>query len=911
MSSTPPEPQQDEEPKPAAGEAAPRPDAGVGSSPRSAMTPRFNFLFRWFANRFFRHFELEEGTVERLRSLEERGAVIYVMRYSSRLDYFLFNALFKREGLRLSSFANGLHFYYYRPIPEFLRILFTRRRPRSLEVEHEQDRQRIRQLAGERRSFFLFLRTARFRSFLSGRRRQPRHSELDLLEEAVAAVWDDEEKPVYVVPLALFWRKGPRSESRFLNLSYGALTRPSDLAKVSSFLATYRSLSVKTGSPIDLQAFIREHRSEGASQVARKVRRSILIYLYREEKVVEGPTLRAQHRVQREVLADAGVRRAIEERSEQRRSSPERARAQAEKSFREIAANMNSTFLAVLAAVVGWMLRRLFASIDVVGLPKVAEYAKRHPVVLVPSHRSYFDFVILSWLFYGNYLVPPHIAARENMAFGPFGFIFRRAGAFFLRRSFADPLYKEVFRAYVAYLVREGFTQEFFIEGGRSRTGKTMAPRLGMLGWDVEAFIASHRRDLFFIPIAITYERLVEESSMVDELQGGKKQEESVLGLVRARRYLQSRFGSAYVSFGEPISLADALGERRERFRELAASAPTLEEGLRAQLEAERKATVEELGQRIVERINWAMVANATSVAACVLLGAPHRGLRREEMVERMQQVLELLRLQDVRITLSLQADEAGGFQDSIAFMLRSDLIQSLSGPRGEILFFEESRRRALDMYRNSIAHYLAAASFMARRLGRGATAGELREDLAAWQDALYQEFYAPRAEVLAAHGDAYLDYFERSGWVQRRGELLAPTAAGAKIFAILEGQTRGAIEAYQAACDAAAVLEEAVTRKEFCTLAAQQFGHAELLGEAGRREASNDTTFTNALDLLVRRGILSQERRPKKGRGQGRGKKKPVAMETVFSPCEDGAALAELRTLLLGGTANTRDTLR
>src|SRR5262249_22557328 len=145
----------------------------------------------------------------------------------------------------------------------------------------------------------------------------------------------------------------------------------------------------------------------------------------------------------------------------------------------------------------------------------------------------------------------------------PFGFLWRRAGAFFLRKSFADPLYKEGFRTYVAYLIKEGFTQEFFIEGGRSRTGKTLPPRLGVLSWDVEAFLATGRRDLLFVPVAITYERLVEEGAMVGELEGAAKQDESMIGLMRAWRFLQRRFGSVYVSFGEPLSLADAIGDRR------------------------------------------------------------------------------------------------------------------------------------------------------------------------------------------------------------------------------------------------------------------------------------------------------------------------------------------------------------
>ena len=306
---------------------------------------------------------------------------------------------------------------------------------------------------------------ARLGGWLRGRRAALEEGtrELDLLEEVVSGVWGSDQR-VFLVPLALFWRKGPRARRRFLNLFYGAQTRPSDLAKVSSFLTTYRGLHVKVGEPIDLCSFIAQRREQGPHAVARTVRRSILSFLYREEKVVEGPTLQPLHRVQDAVVEDPRVGRAIRERAESRHVPIERARAEAGKMFREMAANMDSVFLAALNAIAGFVMRRLFAGIEVNGLEKVAEYAKHHPLILVPSHRSYFDFVIVSSLFYGHHLVPPHIAARENMAFGPFGFIFRRCGAFFLRRSFDDPLYKEVFRAYVAHLIREGFTQEFFIE---------------------------------------------------------------------------------------------------------------------------------------------------------------------------------------------------------------------------------------------------------------------------------------------------------------------------------------------------------------------------------------------------------------------------------------------------------------
>lgn len=830
---------------------------------RSAMTPRFNLFFRWFARRFFGHFDLDEATVAELRELESRGAVVYVMRYASRLDYFLFNTLFLREGLRLSGFANGVSFYYYRPLFDALRIRLGRlRRPRPV----TQGCERALALAGQ--SSFLFLRTARMGSWLGGRERalEAGKQELDRLDELVGAVWDAG-CPVYLVPLALFWRKGPRAERRFLNLTYGASTRPSDLTKVASFLTTYRGLSVKVGEAIDLRAFVEERRHEGRESLVRKVRRSLLIFLYREEKVVEGPTLRPRYKVQDMVLGDPQVRAAIEAHSVLQGVPLEAARAEAERIFREIAANMNSTFLAGLNLAVSFVFRRLFASIEVNGLEKVTEYAKRHPIVLLPSHRSYFDFLILSWLFYGNHLVPPHIAARENMGFGPFGMIFRRAGAFFLRRSFDAPLYKDVFRRYVAYLVKEGFTQEFFIEGGRSRTGKTLPPRLGMLSWDVEAFLAGARRDLFLVPVAISYERLVEESAMVHELEGGRKVEESTLGLLRARKVLRRRFGSVFVNFGEPISLADALGPRR-----VALAAPTSRE-----VEEEKRRFIELLSERIVERINWATVANATSVAACALLGERRRGLFRHELTAHMREIVELLRLQDVKLSPALARDK-GDFREAIAFLLRSDLIHAAQDARGEILYFEESRRRALDFYRNGILHFIAVPSLLARRLLRGASAHELREDLSFWLELFHRELFLPLGEVMAAHLDAFVDHFERTGWLERDEERMVATDKGRPGFRFLAEQTRTLLEAYYAVTGAVLASEGVVAAPQLEHAAGEQFERCALVGEVVRPESANPVTLANSLDVLARRGILE--------RASGQGRERLYARGPGFDEC-------------------------
>jgi glycerol-3-phosphate O-acyltransferase len=458
--------------------------------------------------------------------------------------------------------------------------------------------------------------------------------------------------------------------------------------------------------------------------------------------------------------------------------------------------------------------------------------------------------MILSTAFYSNHLVPPHVAARDNMKFGPFGALWRRGGAFYLRRSFDDPLYRMVFRSYVTYLIKQGYTQEFFIEGGRSRTGKMLAPRLGMLAWNVDAFLQTSRQDLFFVPIAITYEHLVEERAIVGERKGEKKESESVMGLVRARKFLRRRFGSVWVNFGEPISLASALGERREIF---------LRDDSAEVIEQKRK-FVESLGNRIAERINWAVIPNATAVAACALLGEKRRGLFREELVDRMREIVELLRLQDARLTPSLTV-VGGDFHEAIGSLIASGLIRSSQDARGEVLYFEENGRTAIDLYRNGIVHYLAAPSFLARCLLSDTNVDELRSDLSGWLDLFYYEFFTPRGEVLAAHFDAFVDHFERVGWIERNAGIIRPTGTGVDNFEFLSEQTQGFIDVYYATASAVMAMQGPLAPKELIKSAREQLNRAEILGEvAAGRKATSDTTFMNALEQLERVRIIGRE---------------------------------------------------
>jgi glycerol-3-phosphate O-acyltransferase len=406
-----------------------------------------------------------------------------------------------------------------------------------------------------------------------------------------------------------------------------------------------------------------------------------------------------------------------------------------------------------------------------------------------------------------------------------------------------------------------------------------LSPRFGVLSWDVEAFLGSARRDLFFVPVAITYERLVEEGAMVDELQGGKKTKESVLGLVRARRFLRSRFGSVHMSFSEPVSLAEALGDRRIRFRR----EEDEESG------AEKRAFVESFGYHLAERINWSAVANATSVAATVLLGSPHRGLLRSELVQRMRGIVDLLRAQGVGFTAALEADTAD-FSESLAFLENAHLVHVDDDPRGAVAYFDESRRRALDIYRNSIAHYMAGPSFMARRLLVGVSAKELQEDLDAWQAVFFHEYF-----VASSGPDArtLLEHFEAQGLVQCHDDDWEATRSGRGFLGCLSEQTLGVLEVYRAMCDGLLISldsdEATLSRKQLEKAAEAEFERDRLLGRSGRVEAANTTTYGNVLRLLQGRGVLSTRQR------EGR----RSSIETVLARGEHWEALAGLRDRL------------
>uniref|UniRef100_A0A8C2JQF3 Glyceronephosphate O-acyltransferase n=1 Tax=Cyprinus carpio TaxID=7962 RepID=A0A8C2JQF3_CYPCA len=226
----------------------------------------------------------------------------------------------------------------------------------------------------------------------------------------------------------------------------------------------------------------------------------------------------------------------------------------------EMAHRLQLSTIRFFAFTLSKAFKRLFRSVCVneEGIQRLQQAVQEHPVVLLPSHRSYMDFLMMSYLLYTYDLPLPVIAAgMDFMSMKFVGEMLRMSGAFFIRRSFGgDKLYWAVFSEYVKTMLRNGYAPiEFFLEGTRSRTCKSLTPKTGLLNIVMEPFFKGELFDVNLVPVSISYERILEESLYARELLGIPKPKESTSGLLKARRVLSEDYGSMYVYFGHPVSV--------------------------------------------------------------------------------------------------------------------------------------------------------------------------------------------------------------------------------------------------------------------------------------------------------------------------------------------------------------------
>jgi glycerol-3-phosphate O-acyltransferase len=829
----------------------PPPEALPPSIPeqRSAMLDRFGFVAGFLARILFRAVRVRPEAVEHIRQLARQGTVIYVMRYRSTLDYLLVNTVLLREGLPLARFAPGVTTTWFRPVADWLRgFLRNRHVPRL--TSHGA----CSGLVTRGEPVLLFLRSravaGRRRRALAAARLGPQFLR-DVTRAAQASG-----RPVFLVPVAIFRGKGfRRKESRLSALLYSVQEAPGEAKRFFTYLWNADETQLTLGREIALARFVEDYRREGEDRLVRRLARALQIVLYREERLVWGPTLMPRRIVRRLVVRDAELTRLVRRIAAERAVPRRRVWKEARGYFNEMAANYNGLYFGILEVLFRRLWRRVSGGLEIIGLDKVIDCVKQHPVVLVPCHRSHFDYLILTYIFHENYLSPPHIAAGNNLNFWPLGALFRGAGAFFIRRTFEDnELYKMVFRKYLAFLIREGYTQEFFIEGGRTRTGKILTPRLGMLSALVNAFVQGVRRDLYFVPISIHYGRIPEEEAYRREVAGEQKERESLGALLRARSVLSRRYGTVYVSFGDPISLNGVLGPLRERFQAGLGDPP---------VEEEKRRVVQRLGFRLLREVNGAAVAGATSICATSLLGSPRAACRVADFLTSARALVDLLRASRVQLTSALERNLATNFREGLAWLESGSLVQRLQDSGGMVLHVPTEKRINLDFYKNNTIHFFLLPCLITRALLAKVPLDTLRSHVAWWLDLYRWEFPLPERDALAPEVEA---------WVARYREWGALVGDAADVDHPVIRATTGLLENFReaylmAARTVAAQQEWPILQATLVQRIRRQFATSLLLAEVTKPEGASIMIFGNALSRLAEMGHIAVVRRGREGR--------------------------------------------
>ena len=262
-----------------------------------------------------------------------------------------------------------------------------------------------------------------------------------------------------------------------------------------------------------------QHGSD--KSIAHKLVRVASTHFQRKRQSMTGPTLLERQELNNSVLGSDAVRRAMAEESRSKKITHDASKDRAQSYVTEIAADYREGLIRFGDRLLTRIWNKIYNGISVGHSERIRELAANgHEIVYVPCHRSHMDYLLLTYVIYHEGMVTPHIAAGINLNFWPVGKIFRRGGAFFLRRSFAgNKLYTAVFREYLELLFNKGYSVKYYPEGGRSRTGRLIPPKTGMLAMTIQAMLKGVNRPVSLVPVYIGYENVMEVKSYLNELK--------------------------------------------------------------------------------------------------------------------------------------------------------------------------------------------------------------------------------------------------------------------------------------------------------------------------------------------------------------------------------------------------------
>jgi glycerol-3-phosphate O-acyltransferase len=679
----------------------------------------------------------------------------------------------------------------------------------------------------------------------------------ELLNSLVAAACAEPTIDLDIVPVSIFWGRAPHKER-----SWWRMLLREDIALAGRFrkflnvIFNGRNTLVHFGEPLSLRAFIDEGLDE--PRTVRRVLRT-LRGLFREQRTATiGPDLSHRRTLVAQVLATRAVRVAVAQEMKDRNLSRREALLVAKRYADEIAANYSHPFVIFMERILSRLWNRLYDGVELHHKQVLQVVAPGNELVFVPCHRSHMDYLLLSYSIYVAGFPAPHIAAGINLNMPVIGRFLRKGGAFFIRRTFkGNNLYPVVFMKYLGAMMARGHSLEYFIEGGRSRTGRLLDPKTGMLSMTVRGYLREPVRPVIFVPVYFGYERLVEGETYIDELSGRPKEKESVLGLLRTLPRLRRKFGKVHVSLGEPIALATLLDAHNPSWQ----GAPLTDESRPVWFNA----LIDELARRIMVNINAAAAVNAVNLLAMVLLATPRQAMLERDLTGQLDLYRLLLRTNpySARVTVTdLQGSAIIRHGESM------QVIERQAHALGDIIRMSEENAILQTYFRNNVLHLFALPSLIACCFLNNAVmrTADLQRLAARIYPYVADELFLRWGEgELAEVVQGVLELFASVHLLERAADgsewhRRPPTAPEAMQLSVLAQATVPIVERYYlviallAQAGSGVISQETLVKR--CQLLAQRIS---MLHELNSPEFFDPTLFSSFIDLLRRRGVLQQ----------------------------------------------------
>jgi glycerol-3-phosphate O-acyltransferase len=710
--------------------------------------------------------------------------------------------------------------------------------------------------------FELLRRTPRFSS--RSHLRAPRY-----LVELVEAVAADPGFDIALVPVSIFWGRAPIKEVSLWRLLFTEdWVLVGRFRKLLNVIFNGRNTVVQFGEPIRLREAL---DALSPQRGARRLLRSLHAELRAQRASTIGPDLSHRRTMVVHVLNTQAVRHAVRCKMQVRArhgragSTPRQRRRAALRVARgyalEIAANYSQPFVTFMALALGRLWNRLYEGVEFEHVDKLREIGDGAEIIYVPCHRSHMDYLLLSYVIYRKGFAVPHIAAGVNLNLPVIGHFLRKGGAFFLRRSFkGDPLYAAVFAKYLGFMMARGHPLEYFIEGGRSRTGRLLSPRTGMLSMTVRSFMRDPKRRVVFVPVYFGYERIVEGRTYIGELSGREKQKESIRGLIKSLSVLRRKFGKVHVNLGQPIDLDELLQKHNPQWRSTPSEPWEIEQSPPGWIGE----AIADLAERIVAEINAAAAVTPVNLVAMAMLATPRQAMLETDLTRQLDLYRRLLH--DAPYAPLVTVTAQGG-AEMIRYTESMGMIGRQRHPLGDIIRMSADRAVLATYYRNNILHLFAMPSLLACCFIGNARMRSVDIQRLVWR--VYPFIRAelalrwPEADIGAAT-ESLLDAFVRSRLLQVNADRSewqrpAPTSLEAIQLSLLAQATIQTVERYYLVialllqAGSGNIGQEALEQR--CHLMAQRMS---LLYGLNSPEFFDRSLFRNFIELLCRRAVIT-----------------------------------------------------